>query len=54
LGNEDGLESEVCLVLILGDGSVIVEAIDLWIGKLWKSSDEINIALPVGMLWSIV
>jgi hypothetical protein len=51
LGNEHGLESEVCLVLILGDGSVLVEAVDLWIGELWKSSDVINIALPVGVLW---
>lgn len=54
LGNEDGLESEVCLVLVLGDGSVLVEAIDLRIGKLWKSCDVINIALPVRMLRSEV
>jgi len=54
LGDEDGLESEVCLVLILGDGSILMEAIDLWIGELWKSCDVINIALPVCMLWSEV
>lgn len=54
LGNEDGLESEVRLVLILGDGSVLVEAIDLWIGELWETLDVILVALPVGMFWSIV
>jgi len=54
LGNEDGLESEVCLVLVLGDGCVLVEAINLWISKLWKSCDVINIALIIGMLWRVV